>query len=539
MAVRTRTDGGPGGRFVVDRTDARRARGDSRVPVPQSIRQVEGERIRRMLTQFFSSSLAEERALGPLRARADRTMVAVSWLLWTTTLCFAPWHGEWLAALALGMPLAILGTLLAMLAPGRLRTRLGFAFVFMAFSGVLIHQSHGVVETHFSIFALLAFLLYYRDWRPIVLAAGLIAVHHYVACNLQMRGLPIYVFASGQTCDMVWVHAAYVVLETAGLVHLATAIRREALETLAIGLFAQQVMHTGVIDLSGGATGELRSAALDSLLGALDRVVKQGLQAADAMSTVSGNVMTAAGEILNAGQKQQRSSESAVDALQRMAGTAEDVVRNCSEIAQVARETTHAVEHGYKTMNVTEHTMEGLVESVDGVYGEMGGLQSASNRIEGIIRIMHDIVRQTDLLALNATIEAAGAGEAGRGFNVVAQEIRQLALRTHSSLGEAQQMVDQVRAQTERVCTVTELCRRRASDGGKQVKEAAVRLQHVVDQLPRIARCSEAMEQQARRYNGLSEAAVLEMHGIGRIISANSANLHHVDALGQSLSTLR
>ena len=482
--------------------------------------------------------LEEERALRRMRAKADRVMVVVCWALWLCGLAFAQWHGEWAVALGLGTGLAGLGTAVAVLMPGRLITRMVMATVFMAFSGMLIHEAHGLVETHFSIFALLAFLLYYRDWRPILLGAGTIAVHHYVACSLQMSGAGVYVFAAGQACTMVWVHAAYVVVETIGLAYLATAVRGEALETAAIARFGERVLTTGVVDLRSAEEGELRSAALERLLSAIDRVVTQGLSVAANISTVSGDVTTAAGQSLHAGEEQQMSSESAAEAVRRMAGTAEDVTRHCNEIANMTRASLDVVEQGRHSMGVTARTIDGMVRSVVQVSQAMQALHTETMRIEGIIRMMSDFARQTDLLALNATIEAAGAGEAGRGFHVVAQEIRDLATRTHLSLGEAQGMVDHVREQTSRVGLLTESCRKEAQESGRQVDQTNARLEEVVLQLPQIARRSAEMVEQAKRYSGMSDDAVTEITGIGRAIAINSANLRRIDTLGQSLSKM-
>ncbi len=464
-------------------------------------------------------------------------MTVVCWLLWLAAMCFAPWHGEWTAAFAIGTPLAAWATVMCWRWRGRLATRISIAIIFMGFSGLLIHEAHGLIETHFSIFALLAFLLYYRDWRPIVAASGVIAVHHYVTCALEMSGVSVYVFPEGHPCTMVWVHAAYVVLEAAVLMYLGAAIRREAVESTAIGEFGRSLVETGVIDLRGADTG-VRSTALDELLKTLDLSVRQAGQVAGGMSTVSGDVTAAACEILSAGREQQTSSESAVKVVRRMAQTAEHVTRNCSEVASVALGSVSVVEQGREVMRRMGTTIAGLVGTVTDVSAEMNGLQTESGRIEDIIAIMGDIARQTDLLALNATIEAAGAGAAGRGFQVVAREIRELSMRTHASLKQAQGRVDQVREQTERVCRMTEACRSEVELGGRQVTEANASLEQVVQQLPRIAKRAEEVVEQARHYHELSEDAVGELQGIERMIVANSSNLKRIDLLGQSLQRM-
>ena len=473
----------------------------------------------------------------------------VCWLLWVAALCFAPWYGEWTAAIGVGTPIALLATLLCWRWRGRLATRMTLAVSFMVFSALLIHEGHGLIETHFSIFALLAFLLYYRDWRPILAGAGVIAIHHYVLCELQMQGWPVYVFPAGHPCTMVWVHAAYVVIEAVVLMYLGQAIRQEALSTAAIAQFGQRMVETGVIDLrpcqtasqKGSQTdsdSHARSPALDSLLAALERSVSQAGQVAGGISSVSCDVSSAACLILDSGREQQISSESAVQAVRRMADTAEHVTRNCSEMAAVATGSTGVVEQGRVTMRRMAGTIEALVATVTQVSAEMQALQRESEDIEGIIGIMRDIARQTDLLALNATIEAAGAGEAGRGFHVVAREICDLSLRTHTSLVHAQQRVDEVRQKTARVCVLTQACRDEAQAGGAQVAAASATLEEVVRQLPQIARQANEVVQQARAYRGLSEDAVGEMMGIERMIVANSKNLRRIDSLGQSLQRM-
>jgi len=493
-----------------------------------------------MKTFSLLADAGEERTLFAIRARGDAIMTKVCWLLWAAAICFASLYGEWTAAFAGGTPLALGATLMCWQWRGRLITRIAIAMIFMGFSGLLIHEAHGMIEAHFSVFVLLAFLLYYRDWRPVGAAAVTIAVHHYVACDLQMRGWGIYVFPAGHPCAMVYVHAAYVVIEAAVLMYLGSAIRQEAIETAAIAEFGRRLVETGVIDLRGGGAGDasVRSTALDGLLAALNFSVSQAGQVAGGMSIASGDVTAAAANILRAGNEQQASSESAVRVVRRMAQTAEEVTRNCTEVAAVAMGSVNVVEQGRETMRHTARTIESLVATTTHVSAEMNGLQAESRRIEDIIAIMGDIAHQTDLLALNATIEAAGAGDAGRGFHVVAREIRELSLRTHASLKQAQQRVDQVREQTERVCAMTEACRTEAQLGGRQIVEANASLQQVVEQLPRIARRAEEVVEQARAYSILGDDAVGELQGIERMIVSNSTNLKRIDSLGHALEKM-
>jgi methyl-accepting chemotaxis protein len=106
----------------------------------------------------------------------------------------------------------------------------------------MIQQSEGMPETHFGIFTLLAFLLYYRDWRPVVAAAGLIAIHHVGFGLLQVGGLDgIYLLAGEVNPWVIALHAAYVVFEAIVLIFMAVILRREAVESALVADLAGQV----------------------------------------------------------------------------------------------------------------------------------------------------------------------------------------------------------------------------------------------------------------------------------------------------------
>ena len=107
--------------------------------------------------------LVPKQELNKLHAHADHVLVWVLWVLLGYSCALAPWYDTWGQALLVGLPTAAIPTLLARLYPGSLASRCAVATGFMVFSGLEINQGHGMIELHFGIFALLAFLLYYRD----------------------------------------------------------------------------------------------------------------------------------------------------------------------------------------------------------------------------------------------------------------------------------------------------------------------------------------------------------------------------------------
>ena len=161
--------------------------------------------------------------------RADRIMLAVLWLMFLYSLGLAAWHGTWGQALLVGGGTAAALSSLYALVPGSRLMRCCVGLAFMVMSALHINQSGGVLEMHFGIFVLLAFLVYYRDWLPIVLAAGLIAAHHLAFFALQQQGVGVYVVPQG-SWGVILLHAFYVVLESAILIYLARQAYAEARE---------------------------------------------------------------------------------------------------------------------------------------------------------------------------------------------------------------------------------------------------------------------------------------------------------------------
>jgi methyl-accepting chemotaxis protein len=186
--------------------------------------------------------------LATLRVETSRLL---GWLLLAhlpVVLALAPWHDSWSAALLVGTPTALGAFALSRLAPRHRATPHAMGVALMTFSALMIHQSHGLIEMHFHIFAALAFLLAYRDWRVPVTAAGAVAAHHLGVAVLQQGGAGVWVMNHSPTYGMVALHAAFVVFETAVLVRLAVQGRRAVVEAQVVFDAAQQLAEGRVAE---------------------------------------------------------------------------------------------------------------------------------------------------------------------------------------------------------------------------------------------------------------------------------------------------
>jgi methyl-accepting chemotaxis protein len=219
--------------------------------------------------------------LSKLNRDADRLLLMVMSALLAASFALAPWHHTWWDAAVIGVPTWAVCAWLVRAHGGALVTRCAIAAALMVFASLHIHQAHGMIESHFGIFVLLAFLLFYRDWIPLVVAAGVIAVLHLGFDILQRSGRPLWVFATVGGFGIVLVHAAFVVVETSLLVWMAVNMRREIAATggdpRALSVAAQALARGDLaVDIeTGGAGAESLVCAMEKMRADLKKSIEQ------------------------------------------------------------------------------------------------------------------------------------------------------------------------------------------------------------------------------------------------------------------------
>ena len=415
--------------------------------------------------------------------RANRFFVVVLWFLFLVSLGMAQWHGTWTDVLLVGLPAALLPTILMIVVPHILLTRMVVGAAFMVFCALNIHQAHGMIEMHFGIFALLALLLCYEDWQVIVGAATVIAVHHLLFNYLQAAGYGLMCMPH-PSLNLVFVHAAYVVVESAGLCYLAIVLRRKTLNTAR------------------------SQAALEAHLNSMQIVIAQANVGIDLVATASRNVASSSEEIASGAQKQAASLEQTSASLEQITSTMRQSSEHAREANRLAQTTGESAEQG------------GTVVS-DAVKA-MQEISVASAKIADIISTINEIAFQTNLLAVNAAVEAARAGEEGRGFAVVASEVRSLALRTADAAKEIRNLIQDSLQKVER--------------GTELVNRSGLTLDAIVTSVKRVrdivGEMATASEEQSIGIEQVNQA----MGQMDQVTQANSEKTEELASTAQSLS---
>ena len=388
--------------------------------------------------------------------RADRLMLGVLAAMTLYAFGLAYWFNAWtLALLVGGGTLLALGLLYSMIGGTRLyRSLMGLAFMVMA--ALHIQQSHGMVEMHFSVFVLLAFLLYYRDWLPIVCAAVLIAAHHVGFFILQQQGVAVELMVEGSGWPVLLVHAAYVVAETLVLLVLAHSGALEAAAGEDLRRTSERLLGNGTtIDLAYRSPSRSNLAGrFNHFIGLLDRLVSRVVAASDELRGTSHSLSESTGQLSCAGENLVDISQRMGDAVEQLSQAVGCVSSGAEQAAEMAHDADADAGAGVSALAETQKCIRALADDMQLGSESILALAADTQQIGQVLDVIRAVAEQTNLLALNAAIEAARAGEAGRGFAVVADEVRQLAQRTQQATGEIQSMIAKLQAGAERSVAV-------------------------------------------------------------------------------------
>ncbi|MGF1843828.1 methyl-accepting chemotaxis protein [Vibrio clamense] len=204
---------------------------------------------------------------------------------------------------------------------------------------------------------------------------------------------------------------------------------------------------------------------------------------------MSNTEMTASGaeQSVSAMQNQLQELEQLATAMHEMATTSSDVANNAQGAAAAAKDADEATIEGNTIVGDTTVAIDNLSARIDEAVSEVQVLESATDNIETILKVINDIADQTNLLALNAAIEAARAGESGRGFAVVADEVRTLAQRTQQSTTEIRSMIEQLQAGASSVSNAMNQSKNTAIEAVEKAQQANGSLERIRGAIEQIS----------------------------------------------------
>ncbi|MBF8740250.1 methyl-accepting chemotaxis protein [Pseudomonas guariconensis] len=259
---------------------------------------------------------------------------------------------------------------------------------------------------------------------------------------------------------------------------------------------------------------------------------------ADELENASGQLRSIAGDMARGTDDQFQRTDQVATAMHEMSATAQEVARHAAEAARAADDADHSAQAGEQVMQATIDIIALVNREIAGTATVIRDLEHDSTRIGKVLEVIRGIAEQTNLLALNAAIEAARAGEAGRGFAVVADEVRSLAQRTASSIAEIHQIIEAVQSGALEAVKAIESGQRRSEEGAEQVQQAGQMLQRITTAVEAIRDMNRQIATAAEEQTSVAEDISRNLVEITRIATANQQAVQDTEQAGQRLHGL-
>jgi len=263
--------------------------------------------------------------------------------------------------------------------------------------------------------------------------------------------------------------------------------------------------------------------------------VKRSVQDARGTADQSAAIATET----SAGMEQQyRQVDQVATASHEMSATAQDVARSAAQAAQAARDADQATRDGLTVIDRTTSNIGHLAADMSTAMAQVEGLAANSEKIGSVLEVIRGIAEQTNLLALNAAIEAARAGEAGRGFAVVADEVRNLARRTQESVEETRLVIEQLQSGTQEVVGSMGNSYRQAQGSVEQVGQAVTALRQIGEAVTVISDMNLQIASAAEEQSAVAEEINNNVATIRDVTESLSEQANESARVSQALNSL-
>lgn len=275
--------------------------------------------------------------------------------------------------------------------------------------------------------------------------------------------------------------------------------------------------------------------AFNEFVGKIHQTISHVLKMVDGLNETSSAMAHSASGTHQSIHSQHKETEMVATAMSEMSASSVQVAQSAEEAANAANTAQLDGKKALSVIQTASETIETLASGLDNSSETLASLGSDVESIVSILDVIRGIAEQTNLLALNAAIEAARAGEQGRGFAVVADEVRSLAGRTQDSTAEIQAMIERLENGSQQAITAMSRSKAQGENAVEQTRETSTSLQGVANAIEHISNMNTQIATAAEEQNSVSESID---ESISRIADSSKETLVHADEATQASEEL-
>lgn len=286
------------------------------------------------------------------------------------------------------------------------------------------------------------------------------------------------------------------------------------------------------------------ASSLDDFIGKIHRLVQEVAESSGHIATATQGLSSSVQRTSEGVENQRMQTDQMATAVNEMDATAREVAANVEEASQRAGEANRETAAVQSVVRQTAETVTRLAGQITESAQVIGSLNNSVNNINSVLAVIQGIAEQTNLLALNAAIEAARAGEQGRGFAVVADEVRSLAAKTQGSTEEIRSMIERLKAEANRAVSVMTASRAvsdETTEHASNAEQTLSRISELIQSLSDMNRqIAAAAEEQSATTSSVNES-ITEVQRIAQSTSermvATLGTANELSAIGATLKS--
>lgn len=292
------------------------------------------------------------------------------------------------------------------------------------------------------------------------------------------------------------------------------------------------------VPVSGNDEVGQMAAAFNRLIESFQKIINQVLGNVSDVSGAAAQLTASANQVAASSNQQSEAASSMAAAVEEMTVSIDQVADHAREAQSISSQAGEISTQGGEVIHNASDEMRKIAESVNESSGIVRALGEESNQISAIVNVIKDIADQTNLLALNAAIEAARAGEQGRGFAVVADEVRKLSERTAKSTQEIAVMIGKIQSGTQQAVSSMEVGASRVSDGVALANKAGESINQIKSGAQQVVQAVNDISMAIREQSVASNEIAKNVETIAQMSEENSTATQQTASTAKHLEAL-